>query len=99
MRFKMGVAVGFAAGYWVASKPADERRAQLEEALARIRGNPRLQRVADTVSRDAKRIGDAVEQRMLDTTDGAADAIAGTVEPDDDATTKGSRPPPRAQSA
>jgi hypothetical protein len=32
--------------------------------------------VTDTVSRDARRLGDAVEQRLVDTADGAVGVIA-----------------------
>jgi hypothetical protein len=83
MRFKMGLAVGFSVGYWWARTSADERRAKLDDVLAGVRDNPRLQRLTDTVSRDARRLGDAVEQRVTTTTDGAVDALAGTVEPTD----------------
>jgi hypothetical protein len=76
MRFKLGVALGFAAGYWVGSTPADQRRAKLEEMWTGVRENPRVQRVTDTVSKDAHRLGDAVEQRLVDTAEGAVGAIA-----------------------
>ncbi|MGH9232590.1 MAG: hypothetical protein ACRD0R_04525 [Acidimicrobiales bacterium] len=76
MRFKLGVALGFAAGYWVGSTPTDERRAKLEELWTGVRENPRVQRVTDTVSQDARRLGDAVEQRLVDTADGAVGVIA-----------------------
>ncbi|HEX6166403.1 MAG TPA: hypothetical protein VFZ30_06440 [Acidimicrobiales bacterium] len=68
--------MGFAAGYWVGSTPTDERRARLEELWTGVRENPRVQRVTDTVSRDARRLGDAVEQRLVDTADGAVGVIA-----------------------
>jgi hypothetical protein len=77
MRFKLGVALGFVAGYWVGSTPADQRRAKLDELWTGVRDNPRVQRVTDTVSRDAHRLGDAVEQRLVQTADGAVGAIAG----------------------
>jgi hypothetical protein len=82
MRFKLGVAVGVAAGYWAASRSNEERRRQLEEAVQRIKENPRVQHVTETVSRDARRIGDAVESRLVSSADVAADTIAGTVEDD-----------------
>jgi hypothetical protein len=77
MRFKIGVALGFLAGYWVGSTPPDQRRAKLDELLTGVRDNPRVQRVTDTVSKDAQRLGDAVEQRLVKTADGAVGAIAG----------------------
>lgn len=80
MRFKLGLAVGLAAGYWAASMSNEERRRQLEEVVQRIRENPRVQHVSETVTRDARRIGDAVESRLVAGADVAADAIAGTVE-------------------
>lgn len=81
MRFKLGIAVGFAAGYWVATTSADERREKLDELLAGVRENPRVSRVTETVSRDARRLGDAVEQRFTKVADGTVGAVAGTVEP------------------
>jgi len=81
MKFKLGFAAGVAAGYWLASTPADQRKAKLDEVWSGIRDNPRVQRVTDTVTTDARRLGDAVEQRFVDTTDTAVNAVAGTVEP------------------
>jgi hypothetical protein len=82
MKFKLGLAIGFAAGYWVGTQADEERKRQVEEAVDKIRGNPRVQRVSDTVSRSAVRITDAVEERLVDTASGAAQSVAGTVEPD-----------------
>jgi hypothetical protein len=90
MRFKLGIAVGFAAGYWVATTNAEERRAKLDELVSGVRENPRLQRVTDTVARDARRLGDAVEQRFVKVADGAAGAVAGTVEPSGSSSTSSS---------
>jgi len=86
MRFKLGIAVGFAAGYWVATTSAEERRAKLDELVSGVRENPRLTRVADTVTRDVHRLGDAVEQRLAKVADGATGAVAHTVEPSDAST-------------
>jgi hypothetical protein len=82
MKFKLGLAIGFAAGYWAGTQADDERKRQVEEAVDKLRGNPRVQRVTDTVSRSAVRITDAVEERLVDTAGGAADKVASTVEPD-----------------
>jgi hypothetical protein len=83
MRFKIGVALGFAAGYWVGSIPPDERRAKLESVLAGVRDNPTVQHIGETVAADARRLGEAVEQRFVETADGATDAVATTVSPGD----------------
>jgi hypothetical protein len=80
MRFKLGLALGFAAGYWAGTTPPDQRRAKLDEALEGVRGNPRLQRVTDTVTRDVRRLGDAVEHRFVQTADSAVGAVAKTVD-------------------
>jgi hypothetical protein len=82
MKFKLGLAIGFAAGYWVGTQADEERRRQVQETVDKVRGNPRVQRVTDTVSRSAVRITDAVEERLVDTAGGAADKVASTVEPD-----------------
>ena len=78
MRFKIGLAVGFAAGFWYGTTPADQRRAKIDQMWGNVRDNPRVQRVTDTVTRDAHRLGDAVEQRIVQRADGAVDVIAGS---------------------
>jgi hypothetical protein len=81
MRFKLGAAIGFAAGYLVAAKASDERRRQVDDAIQRVRDNPRLRHVSEVVTRDAKKIGDAVEDRLAKTADNVGDTVAATVEP------------------
>jgi hypothetical protein len=81
MRFKLGLVAGFAAGYLVGSTPPDQRRTKVEELWTGVRDNPRVQRITDTVTSDAHRVTDAVEQRLVHTADGATRAIAGTAEP------------------
>jgi hypothetical protein len=76
MRFKIGLAVGLALGYWAGTTPADERRAKVEEVWGGVRGNPRVQRLTETVSTDVRRLGDAVQQRFSSTTDSAIDTVA-----------------------
>jgi len=79
MRFKLGLAIGFAAGYWYGSLPEEERKKQLDEALTKVKGNPRLQRVTDTVSRSAAKVTDAVEEKVVGTAERAGDAVASKV--------------------
>jgi gas vesicle protein len=81
MRFKLGAAIGFAAGYRVAAKASEERRRQVDDAIQRVRDNPRVRHVSDVVTRDAKRIGDAVEDRFAKTADNVVETVAATVEP------------------
>lgn len=77
MRFKIGFLAGFAAGWWFGTTPADQRKAKVEQTWTNVRENPRVRRVSDTVSRDAQRLGDAVEQRIVKGADGAVEVIAG----------------------
>lgn len=42
----------------------DQRRAKVEEAVARVRDDPRVKQVTDVVARDARRLGAAVEERI-----------------------------------
>ena len=79
MRFKLGLAIGFAAGYWYGSLPEEERKRQVDEAVAKVKGNPRLQRVTDTVSRNATKVTDAVEEKVVDTAERAGSAVASKV--------------------
>ena len=81
MRFKLGAAIGFAAGYLFAGRASDERRRQIDGAIQRVRDNPRVRHVSEVVTRDAKRIGDAVEDRFAKTADHVVETVATTVEP------------------
>jgi gas vesicle protein len=90
MRFKLGAAIGFAAGYLVATKVSDERRRQVDDAIQRVRDNPRVRHVSEVVSRDARRIGDAVEDRFAKTADNVVESVATTVEPESSTTSGGS---------
>jgi hypothetical protein len=89
MRFKLGLAIGFAAGYWYGSLPEEERRAQLEQAVAKVKDNPRVQRVGDTVSRNANKVTDVVEERVVKSADRAGDVVSSKADTgtDDSATT------------
>jgi gas vesicle protein len=86
MRFKLGAAIGFVAGYLVAAKASDERRRQVDDAIQRVRDNPRVRHVSEVVTRDAKKIGDAVEDRFAKTADNVVQTVASTVEPADPST-------------
>jgi gas vesicle protein len=86
MRFKLGAAIGFVAGYLVAAKASDERRRQVDDAIQRVRDNPRVRHVSEVVTRDAKKIGDAVEDRFAKTADNVVETVASTVEPADPST-------------
>ncbi|MGH2474018.1 MAG: YtxH domain-containing protein [Candidatus Limnocylindrales bacterium] len=86
MRFKLGAAIGFVAGYLVAAKASDERRRQVDDAIQRVRDNPRVRHVSEVVTRDAKKIGDAVEDRFAKTADNVVETVASTVEPADTST-------------
>jgi hypothetical protein len=81
MGFKLGAAIGFAAGYAVATKASEERRRQFDDAIQRVRENPRVRHVTEVVSRDAKRLGDAVEDRFAKTADNVVESVASTVDP------------------
>jgi hypothetical protein len=81
MRFKLGAAIGFVAGYLAAAKASDDRRQQVDDAIRRVRENPRVRHVSQVVTRDAKKIGDAVEDRFAKTADNVVETVANTVEP------------------
>jgi len=71
MKFKTGLAVGLAAGYWFASQSNEQRKAQLDQLVSRVREDPRVQRVSD-----------AVEHRVKDVTNRTSATVADTVEPE-----------------
>lgn len=96
MGFKLGAVIGFAAGCVVAAKASDERRQQLDDALQRVRDNPRVRHVTEVVSRDARRLGDAVENRVTSTADSVAETVATTVGPGSSAGSDASPSPGRS---
>ena len=71
MKFKTGLAVGLAAGYWFASQSNEQRKAQLDQLVTRVREDPRVQRVSD-----------AVEHRVRDVTNRTSATVADKVEPE-----------------
>lgn len=81
------MALGFAAGYWFAMTPPDQRREKLDEVVGQVRDNPRVQRVAETVTRDVRRLGDAVEQRLAERTEGATKTVTDAVGSDESGST------------
>lgn len=99
MRFKLGIAIGFAAGYWYASMSDEERKRQLDEALGKVRENPRVQRVGETVSANVAKITDAIESRAVTAADGATDSVASTVAPDGGSASSSPSPSPSASSS
>jgi hypothetical protein len=82
MKFKLGLAIGFVVGYWVGTQADEERKRHVEATVQKVRDNPRVQRVTDTVTRSAVRITDAVEDRLVNTASGAANSVVSTVDPD-----------------
>lgn len=78
MKFTTALAIGFAAGYWYASLPEEERRQKLEETVQKVKDNPRVQQATDIVSRNATKVTDAVESRVSQAADKAGDAVAST---------------------
>jgi gas vesicle protein len=90
MKFKTGIALGFAAGYLAASKASEQTRAQVNDLVERVRQNPRVQQATDTVTRDARKLGDAVQDRVRSVADRGTDAVADKVEPSSAASGKSS---------
>ena len=83
MRFKLGIALGFAAGYWYASLSEEERSKLVGDTVDRVKSNPRVQQVTDTVSSNATKVTDAVAAKVTETADRAGNAVASTASPDD----------------
>jgi hypothetical protein len=81
MKFKLGLAVGVAAGYLLATRTNEEQRARIDGMVEKVRDNPRVQQLTDTVSRDARKIGDAVQHRVTQTADRTSEVVVDKVEP------------------
>jgi hypothetical protein len=71
MRFKIGLVLGFAAGYWWASTTEEERRARLDDLVGQVRANPRVQQVTE-----------AIQHRVTDTADRTTEAVTDKVDPE-----------------
>jgi hypothetical protein len=99
MKFKLGVAAGFAAGYWYASLSEEERRQKFEATVDKVRTNPRVQQVTDSVSRNATKVTDAVTTRVTETANKAGDAVASTAAPGDTSSSAGTTGTTRATSS
>jgi hypothetical protein len=82
MRFKLGLAIGFAAGYWYASLSEEERSTLVSDTVQKVKDNPRVHQLTDTVSRNATKVTDAVESRFTETADKAGNAVASTAAPE-----------------
>jgi hypothetical protein len=81
MKFKTGLLLGIAAGYVLATRANEEQRARIDEMVGKVRDNPRVQQLTDTVSRDARKIGDAVQHRVTQTADRTSEVVVERVEP------------------
>jgi hypothetical protein len=81
MKFKLGLAIGAAAGYFLATRANEEQRARIDEVVGKVRDNPRVQQLTETVSRDARKIGDAVQHRVTQTADRTSEVVVDRVEP------------------
>jgi hypothetical protein len=68
MRFRLGVVIGFGAGYYVGSAAGRERHEQINRAVARIRRTDTLERATDkakaVIDLTVERARDAVETRL-----------------------------------
>jgi hypothetical protein len=65
MRFRMGVLVGFGAGYYLGAKAGRERYEQLNRTVRKIRRSPAL----DTAADKAKAVVDLGMERARDVVD------------------------------
>jgi hypothetical protein len=83
MRFKLGIALGFAAGYWYASLSEEERSKLVGDTVDKVKSNPRVQQVTDSVARNATKVTDAVEAKVTQTADRAGNAVASAAAPGD----------------
>jgi len=99
MRFKLGVVIGFAAGYWAGVQADEERRRQVTETVGKLRSNPRVQRVSSSVSRNANRITTAVEDRIVERADEVGAAAAGKASAGTSPTLPGSGTTPSSSTA
>jgi len=79
MRFKIGLALGFAAGYWWANTTDEERRARLDDLMGQVRDNPRVQQVTE-----------AIQARVTDTADRTTEAVTDKVDPASSTSSSGS---------
>lgn len=80
MKFKIGLVLGFAAGYWWASTTDEERKARLDDFVGKVRDNPRVRQVTD-----------AAQHRITDTADRTSGAVVDKLKPGAEATEAAAR--------
>jgi hypothetical protein len=72
-RFRLGVLVGLAIGYYLGAKAGRERYEQLNRLLAQARESPAFNQAATVVGK-AKAVVDLTRERVVDVTEPKTDA-------------------------
>ena len=78
MRFRLGLTIGFGAGYYLGAKAGRERYEQINRWL----GQARESEAFDTATEKAKAVIDLGMERARDITGNESDADTGNIEPD-----------------
>jgi hypothetical protein len=80
MRFRLGLVIGFAAGYYLGTAAGQERHEQINRLIAKAKGSDAFEELADkakaAVDLGVERARDVVENRMGN---GGIDAGSGPV--------------------
>lgn len=68
MRFRFGMMIGFAGGYYLGARAGRERYEQINKALAKVRGSDTVERATDTakaaVDVGVERAREVVEDKL-----------------------------------
>jgi hypothetical protein len=59
MRFKLGLLVGGAVGYWAATRSTEEKRHDVERLVERVRSEPRLEQARDLIGQTVDEVTEA----------------------------------------
>jgi hypothetical protein len=75
MRFRLGVVVGFGAGYYLGSMAGRERYEQINRTIRKIRGSDAYETAMDKVHHATSVASDKVRDVMSHTDDGRAPTL------------------------
>lgn len=76
MRFKTGIAIGTALGWWLGTRSSEQQRADIDRLVQKVRGEPHLGQVKEAVGRTVGQTADAATERVVGATGPTGDRMA-----------------------
>ncbi len=86
MRFRLGVLVGFGAGYVLGAQAGRARYEQIQQAWGKLMGTPQAQQLAEDVKVAATKASDTFEQKANDSIAKVTELVRGDEDEDENDT-------------